>query len=816
MAELRDALQAALGSGYTVERELHGGGMSRVFVATETALARPIVVKVLPPEAAAAVSLERFHREIKLAARLQHPHIVPVLSAGRTIDGIPFYTMPFVKGDSLRARIERTGELSVHEAVRVLRDVAAALAYAHAEGAIHRDIKPDNVLLSGGVAVVIDFGVAKAIDVARHDGAAERSGVTSLGVALGTPAYMSPEQASADVNVDHRTDIYSFGCLAYELLTGTSPFANRSPRHMLSAHVTEPPEEITRRRPGVPAAVATLVMRCLEKRPADRWQSADELVQQLDALPTLSGRVAPVGHPWSALPGSRRWMLGLAAVVAAAGYVGARRLGTHAAGDDRSLAVLTFTTIGADTGARYLAEGLADGITTSLSGVRRLTVVSRTAVRRLADTGARSTPGGLGRSLRAAHLVGGSIQRAGARLLVTVELVRSESGEQLWTARYDTVASDVLGLQASVAQAVASAIAGRLLAAERTQVALKPTTDPVAYDHYMRGNRLLWTGAPAAVLGAIGEYEEALNRDSTFTSALGRLAYSYALALNWAYRPGGLPSDSVLARGLAAAEQALRRDSTNSDAWLGLGLVLFFRGTSADLARATDALDRAVVLDASNDAAHNWYGAVLRRMGLFDEAEQEYHRALAINPNQVQAVNDLGFIAMTRRSYGIAARWYEKSAQIDSTYMSTYTRLAVARSGASDHAGALGAARAALRLATETERARALATLAYVEGRAGYRSDAERHFDEAFLALRPSESPTAGSYNVRDTWELAMAAVSVGRAEVALDILERTRPRGPWLWSYLVLEAFDPVRETPRFRRIIDQARPPGATDPRR
>ncbi len=717
MAELREALQAALGSAYTVERELHGGGMSRVFLAMD-ALARPIVVKVLPPESAPSVSLERFQREIKLAARLQHPHIVPVLSAGQTSDGIPFYTMPFVKGYSLRTRIERTGELSVPEAVRVLRDVAAALAYAHAEGVIHRDIKPDNVLLSSGVAVVTDFGVAKAIDVATHDGATGQSGITSLGVAVGTPAYMSPEQASADVNVDHRADIYSFGCFAYELLTGTSPFANRSPQHMLSAHVTELPEAITRRRPNVPAPVAALVMRCLEKRPADRWQSADELVQQLDALSTLSGPATPVGRAWNRLSGSRPWLFGLAAVVAAAGYVGARQFGRDAVGGDRSVAVLTFTTIGADTGARYLAEGLADGITTSLSGVRRLSVVSRTAVRWMADS-ARSTPARLGQNLHAAHLVGGSIQRAGERLLVTVELVRSQSGAQLWTARYDAVASDVLGLQASVAQAVASAIAGRLQAAERTQVALRPTTDPGAYDHYMRGNRLLWTQAPATVLGAIGEYEEALNRDSTFTSALGRLAYSYALAVNWAYRPSGLSSDSVLARGLAAADKAIRQDSTNADAWLGRGVVMFLRGTSADLARATDELHRAVVLDASNDAAHTWYGVVLRRMGRFDEAEQEYHRALAINPSQVQSINDLGFLAMTRRSYAIAARWYEKSAQIDSTYMSTYTRLALARSGAGDHAGALGAARSGLRLATETERSRALATLAFVQGGAG-------------------------------------------------------------------------------------------------
>src|SRR5437867_2385216 len=248
---LRDKLQSTLGDAYTLERELGGGGMSRVFVAEDNALGRKIVVKMLPAETAAGVSVERFKREIQVVAHLQHPHIVPVLSAGQ-IDELPFYTMPFVKGESLRTRLSRSGEMSVNEAVHVLRDVAAALAYAHGEGVVHRDIKPDNVIVSGGVAVVTDFGVSKAVDVAVTEGGRTQTGITSLGVALGTPAYMSPEQASADPHVDHRADLYSFGCLAYELLTGASPFAGRPPQQILAAHVTETPEPLLKRRPNVP------------------------------------------------------------------------------------------------------------------------------------------------------------------------------------------------------------------------------------------------------------------------------------------------------------------------------------------------------------------------------------------------------------------------------------------------------------------------------------------------------------------------------------------------------------------------------------
>jgi Tol biopolymer transport system component len=307
MTDLRDQLQRTLGDACTIERELGGGGMSRVFVATEAALGRQIVVKVLPGETGNAVSVERFKREIAVVARLQHPHIVPILTAGES-QGLPFYTMPFVKGDSLRARLSKSGELSVNETVHILRDVASALAYAHGEGVVHRDIKPENVILSGGVAVVTDFGVAKAVDVAITDGGHARTGLTSLGVALGTPAYMAPEQATADPHVDHRADIYSFGCVAYEMLAGSSPFAGRPPQQLLAAHVTEVPESVAKRRPNVPPALSAFVTKCLEKRAGDRPQSADELIAALDAIATPSGGTAPTGARLAAVRPARRWM----------------------------------------------------------------------------------------------------------------------------------------------------------------------------------------------------------------------------------------------------------------------------------------------------------------------------------------------------------------------------------------------------------------------------------------------------------------------------------------------------------------------------
>ena len=286
--ELRDQIQSTLGSGFRVERELGGGGMSRVFVATDDALGRRVVVKVLPPDTTAQVSVDRFKREIRVAARLQHPHIVPLISAGET-GGVPYYTMPFVQGETLRERLAKGGALPVNESVHVLRDVASALAYAHGEGVVHRDIKPENIILSGGVAVVADFGVAKALDMAATHDDGSRGALTSLGVALGTPAYMSPEQAAADPNVDYRADIYSFGCVAYEMLTGASPFAGRPFAQILAAHVQEQPEPVATRCPSAPLALAALVMSCLAKRPEDRPQSASALIAALDTITTPSG-----------------------------------------------------------------------------------------------------------------------------------------------------------------------------------------------------------------------------------------------------------------------------------------------------------------------------------------------------------------------------------------------------------------------------------------------------------------------------------------------------------------------------------------------
>lgn len=646
MAELVARLQTALGDAYTIERELGGGGMSRVFVAQERALGRKVVVKVLPPELAAGVSIDRFRREIQLAASLQHPHIVPLLAAGQA-ENLLYYTMPLIEGESLRAKLAREGGLPIPEAIRILREVVDALAYAHAHGVVHRDIKPDNVLISTNHAVVTDFGVAKAISEATGE-----ASLTSVGVALGTPAYMAPEQASADPHVDHRADIYSTGALAYEMLTGRPPFTGTTAAQILAAQVTKTPEPVAQHRSMVPAVVAAVVMRCLEKHPADRWQTADELLHQLEALATPSGGTMPE----AAAPARRASRLrvpllaGAAIVLLVAGYLVLARVrapSAPAAGSDRKMvAVLPFKNLGSAED-EYFADGITEEITARLAGLHGLGVISRTSTMQYKNT--TKTMKQIGQELGVGYVLEGSIRwertaGRGNRVRVTPQLIRVSDDTHLWANVYDTTLADIFAVQSAIAERVSDALDVALADPERRALGAQPTKNLDAYGYYLRGldyfNR---SYAEKDLRNAVVMFDEAVRLDPAFALAYARLAAAHD-GLYWFIKS----SNERLALVKKAADRSLELDPALLEGHVALGYY-YYHGHN-DYDRALEQFAIAQQGQPSNSEVWAAVGFVQRRQGRWEEALASFHKAFDLDPRSNQNAESLGetYLALGR------------------------------------------------------------------------------------------------------------------------------------------------------------------------
>lgn len=519
--QLRDQVQKSLGTAYTIQRELGGGGMSRVFVAEETALGRTVVIKVLSPELAQGLSAERFAREIRLAARLQHPHIVPLFSAG-TIDGLPYYTMPFIEGESLRARLIRDRTIPLGESLHVLRDTARALEYAHGHDVIHRDIKPDNILISGNSACVIDFGIAKAISAARSQiGSHPTVGqATQTGFVVGTPGYMAPEQATAQGVVDHRADIYAFGCVAYELLTGRPPFVKATPRETLLAHLVEKASSSGLRRVDVPRSVIDLLMGCLEKEPGNRPQSAAELISQIQV--TGSRSTTPAGTTET----------------------------------PASIAVLPFENMSGDPENEYFADGMTEEIINSLTQLEGLRVAGRSSS--FSFKGIRHDLESIGEKLNVSTVLEGSVRKSGSRLRITVQLVKVSDGYHLWSERYDRELTDVFAVQDEIATAIALKL--RLSIDQHGVIAKPRSTNIEAYEEFLRGRSYVYR-LGHHFFKAIDHFQNAIEIDDHFALAHAGLAEALVLAGYY----GIVPPSDVIARAQSAAATAVRLDPANAE-----------------------------------------------------------------------------------------------------------------------------------------------------------------------------------------------------------------------------------------------------------
>jgi TolB-like protein len=460
MPDLPSRLEDALGHRYEIQRELGSGGMATVYLARDTKHDRLVALKVLKPELATALGTERFPREIKIAAQLQHPHILPLHDSGEA-EGFLYYVMPFVEGESLRARLRREGELPIGDAVRILREVVDALAAAHAQDVVHRDIKPDNVMLSGRHALVMDFGVAKAVSAAGGET------LTTVGIAVGTPQYMSPEQAMGEDKVDHRADIYAAGVLGYEMLTGEPPFAGKSGQAMLSAHVMEKPVDVAERRPGTPPALAEAIMRCLEKNPADRWQSAEELLRALEAIPlTPSGGITPTEtRPLRATGAARRasrhrWIAPVAAIVVVlgglGGWYGVTHLGSHGI---RRIGVLPIDDVsGKDA---VFTAAMHDALTNALGRLGTVGVVSGATMMSYAGKSVSTKEIAQQQGLDA--VVEASVFRAGSVMRIDVEFEDPMTTRILWSNVYERDVTNVLQAQTDLVNQIATGV-GNVLA----------------------------------------------------------------------------------------------------------------------------------------------------------------------------------------------------------------------------------------------------------------------------------------------------------------------------------------------------------------
>jgi serine/threonine-protein kinase len=698
-----DELRRVLGDSYRVERELGGGGMSRVFLAEDQRLGRKVVIKVLSALEAEGLSVQRFEREIRLAASLQHPNIVPLLSAGAA-NGVPYYTMPFVEGEGLRSRLSR-GPLPVSEAISILRDVARALAYAHERGVIHRDIKPDNVLLSGAVAVVTDFGIAKALAAAQTSPGRDR--LTSSGLTLGTPAYMSPEQAAGDPNIDHRADIYSLGCLAFELIAGRPPFDGRPPHRMVAAHMTEPPPSLASRRPDAPPALASLVDRCLAKDPVDRPQSAEELLAALESVIAAPPQVGPF-RSWNRVALAGVVALGLLVVGVAAlmmframGIGPARSLVGAGQMKERDVLVVTdFAVHGVDSS---LSAAVSEAVRTALAQSRIVSVLNpaRTGAALARMTRPPTTPldVSLAREVGAREgakaVVDGTVSPLGSGFLLSLRLVTVDSGAQLASFQENAKGPDdfvraidrlTRALRAKIGESLKSVHADPPLA----QVTTSSLEALQKFAQARRATNLESDFATAATL-----LREAVTLDTAFAMAYRSLGLMYAnmrfprskvdSAFAQAYRHrdrltererylttidffSGPGSDR--ARSIAAAEEFLSKAPGEFASFNNLGLQYLSR---RDYPRAESLFRRSLAIQSSVPAKANMITISIMQ-SRFDSAEQ---RAAALAAAQPTIVFPLGYALAARgrfdsakvvlmRGRGVAtqddARWWTTDA----------------------------------------------------------------------------------------------------------------------------------------------------------
>ncbi len=580
MSALRERLEHGLVGRYAVDRELGQGGMAVVFLARDLRHDRQVAVKVLRPEIAAEVGAERFLREIKLAAGLTHPHILPLHDSGEA-GGLLFYVMPAMEGRSLRERLDRERQLPLEDALRIAREVASALDYAHRHDVVHRDIKPDNILLHEGAAMVADFGIGRALS--------GKGSVTQTGLAIGTPAYMSPEQASGESAVDGRSDLYSLGCVLYEMLAGEPPFTGPNMQAVITKRFVAPIPRVKAVR-DVPDVVDSAVARALARTPVDRFHTAAELAEALRAGLTSDGPGTPARA-------------------------------SRAASAQKAIAVLPFANRSADPENEYFSDGITEEIINALSKLPGLQVASRTSC--FAFKGKDVDIRQVGEKLGVGSLLEGSVRKAGNRIRITVQLVSVDSGYQLWSETYDRQLEDVFAIQDEISRAIVEALKLRL--SSSAGQAVVPTKNLDAYNLYLKARFFYNKFSEGGLRKALDFYEQALAEDPGFARAHAGIADCWCtLADDWAAPEDAYP------RAKAAALHALELETELAEAKTPLGKVLGWY--EWEFGAAVEQLRQAVALSPSYAEAHWAFGSILPAVGLLPEAIEEMRKAVTLDP----------------------------------------------------------------------------------------------------------------------------------------------------------------------------------------
>jgi eukaryotic-like serine/threonine-protein kinase len=572
------SLTGMIGDHYRLLRELGHGGMATVYLADDLRHGRQVAVKVLRPELGVVLGPDRFIREIRVAAALNHPHILPLHDSGEA-GGRLFYVMPYVRGGSLRQRIAADGQLSVDEAVRLVRQVASALEHAHSHGLIHRDIKPENILLHEAEAMVTDFGIALAAGN-------EQERLTQTGLMVGTPEYMSPEQAAGERALDARSDVYSLGCVLYELLAGTPPHMATSARSVIARRFSEPPPRVRRVRPAVSATVDEAIARALAVDPEERLPDMAAFAN------ALVGSAAPAARP-SRVP---------------------------------SIAVLPFANMSPDPENEFFADGITEDVIAQLSKIRSLRVIGRGSVMRFKrrDQSLRE----IGVTLDVGTLLEGSVRRAGSRVRIVAQLIDAETDRHRWSETYDRDLTDIFAIQTDVAVQIAGALEAELTHDERSRLNREPTDDVQAYQLYLQAKHCLtrWTGVSSEL--ALKHLNEAVKRDSGFALAYATMAWVY-LELGLAVA-GSLPTDQAFERARGAVARALELDPQLAEAHAVLGHLKY--AADYDWTGAEAELKRAIELNPNSGDAYDFYGLLLSSLERYDEAIEVQQRAYALDP----------------------------------------------------------------------------------------------------------------------------------------------------------------------------------------